>query len=32
MFSKYIFLSVNAYFGAIEEYEINMKLKLSNDR
>jgi hypothetical protein len=30
--SKYVFVSVNSYIGAIEEYEVNSKLKLSNDK
>lgn len=32
MFSKYVFLSVNSYIGAIEEYEVDNKKKLSNDK
>jgi len=32
MSSRYVFLSVNSYIGAIEEYEIDNKLKLKNDK
>ena len=32
MSSRYVFLSANSYIGAVEEYEINNKIKLSNDK